>query len=53
MRERFLREEGPADAVAYRDPDPSMAATVPARLLAAVRASAWARLELYLVERIF
>ena len=48
-----LRREKSEDAEARRDSASSTACTVPVRRLAAVRASAWARFDLYLVERGF
>lgn len=53
VRDLFGRGEDPSHAEVRRDSASSTAGTVPVRRLAAVRASAWARFELYLVERGF
>lgn len=52
-RDLFGRGEDPSHAEVPRDPASRAAGTAPVRRLAAVRASAWARLEAYLVERIY
>lgn len=52
-RDLFGRGEDPSHAEVSRDSASSTAGTVHVRRLAAVRASAWARFELYIVERGF
>lgn len=52
-RDLFGRGEDPSHAEVRRDSASSTAGTVHVRRLAAVRASAWARFELYIVERGF